>query len=161
MKLKLFLLAGVAALLCLHACTKDGVKPKGTITMNVNDSAYKGQFATALRIDTSNVYSTISVSAGSMNGTLVGFTLVIPTKNPVPGTYSSNKDKNTVVTLSYSTIRLGAEYTSTQNGGNAVVNITRIDKDGIEGTFSGKVISDLDPSHTLLLSNGAFSAAFD
>jgi len=129
--------------------------------MLINDSTFTGNYATALRFDSSSTHTTFSVSAGNLGGGLVGFTLKIPSKSPSTGMYSNNPDMDTYVSISYSVSMFGTEYNSFLQGGNAIVTITKLDGKIIEGTFSGRVVSDAENGGFLDITEGKFSAAFD
>lgn len=156
--------------LALSSCSKDSdssssnpATPSGSyITAKVNGANFSttiaGVSTTSGSRSGSGDFTLIQVLGADMNGNSIAINLLGITTT---GTYALNGDSDSVIAYTPPTGE-AAYGTGGCSGATGTINVTFIDNDKIEGTFSftGKDVDNCATSATKTVTNGSFRCVF-
>ncbi|UYQ93121.1 hypothetical protein MKQ68_23860 [Chitinophaga horti] len=143
----------------LFSCEKaKDLIPGGDLSFKIEDSTVTSNknLVSGSLLDTLGGY--MLVASGSGNSKWIGtINVFFPEKKLQAGTYSS--EATPMNALGWVTLPDMDSYSSYNNEasvGSATIVITKISSTHAEGTFTGTLLSDLDPSVTLQVTDGKF-----
>lgn len=158
MKLKKSLLAlGLLATAVLSACEKDKNTVAGTCSVKIDNVLINiNKQLTATYYDTGSVNSYLVISGLGTDNQGITVNVVFPDEQLKPGTYVLSA--NTYNYLAWYKSGFSEAYSAddVNDGGIATITLETISETKAKGTFSGKVINDMDLSQSKLITEGKF-----
>lgn len=158
MKLKKSLLAlGLLATAALSACEKDKNTVAGTCSVKIDNVLINiNKQLTATYYDTGSVNSYLVISGLGTDNQGITVNVVFPDEQLKPGTYVLSA--NTYNYLAWYKSGFSEAYSAddVNDGGIATITLETISETKAKGTFSGKVINDMDLSQSKLITEGKF-----
>lgn len=161
MKLKQSLLAlGLLATAALSACEKDKTVAAGTCSVKIDDVLVTiNKQLTATYYDTGSVNSYLIISGLGADNQGITINVVFPDTQLKPGTYVLSN--NTYNYLAWYKSGFSEAYSAddVNDGGMATITLETISETKAKGTFSGKLINDVDISLSKTITEGKFDVS--
>lgn len=162
MKTLLFALICGTVITGLFSCEKaKDLIPGGTMQLDISDSTYLANknLVSGTIMDTLGGYMLV-MSASGNNKWIATVNVFFPEKKLQTGTFSSETNPmNAIGWVTLPDMSGFSSYNNEASVGRASITITKISSTHAEGSFSGLLLSDMDPESTMEITNGEFDVS--